>query len=105
MAGSDEASVCGAAGLVERARGELRLLGARPRRRTFSGVDALTPCEQRIAVMAVDGQSNSQIAQALFVTQKAVEFHLANVFRKLAVSSRDQLTPIFHSHSGQATQS
>jgi DNA-binding CsgD family transcriptional regulator len=37
------------------------------------------------------GLSNREVAEALFVTKKAVEFHLGNVYRKLGVTSRDQL--------------
>ena len=67
------------------------MLGARPRSRRTSGIDALTPSERRVAVLAVDGQTNREIAQHLFVTPKTVENHLAVVYRKLGVSGRQQL--------------
>jgi DNA-binding CsgD family transcriptional regulator len=51
----------------------------------------LTPSEQRVAAMAADGMTNRDIAQALFVTQKTVEMHLGNVYRKLGVRSRTAL--------------
>jgi DNA-binding CsgD family transcriptional regulator len=35
--------------------------------------------------------TNREVAEALFVTKKAVEFHLGNVYRKLGVRGRDQL--------------
>jgi len=35
--------------------------------------------------------SNKDIAQALFVTVKAVEWHLSNAYRKLGIKSRRQL--------------
>lgn len=35
--------------------------------------------------------SNKELAQALFVTVKAVEVHLSSVYRKLQISSRAQL--------------
>jgi DNA-binding CsgD family transcriptional regulator len=35
--------------------------------------------------------TNREIAQALFVTARTVEGHLTNVFRKLQLSSRDEL--------------
>jgi DNA-binding NarL/FixJ family response regulator len=41
--------------------------------------------------MAASGLSNRQIAEALFVTEKTVEGHLVNAYRKLDVSSRSQL--------------
>ena len=82
---------CGARGLEERALQELLATGARPRRAPASGRDALTPSELRVAEMAATGQTNRQVAQRLFVTQKTVEAHLARAFRKLGIESRAQL--------------
>jgi DNA-binding CsgD family transcriptional regulator len=56
-----------------------------------SGRDTLTPSELRIADLAGAGQSNRQIAQRLFITQKTVETHLAHAFRKLHIDSRAQI--------------
>jgi DNA-binding CsgD family transcriptional regulator len=81
----------GAAGLVRRAQEELAATGARPRRLVLTGVDALTASERRVARMAAEGMSNKELAQALFVTVKAVEVHLSSVYRKLQISSRAQL--------------
>jgi DNA-binding CsgD family transcriptional regulator len=81
----------GARALLARATAELRAAGARPRRVALTGVDALTPAELRVAQQARAGRSNREIAQALFVTPKAVEFHLANVYRKLHIGSRGEL--------------
>ncbi|MBE2314858.1 helix-turn-helix transcriptional regulator [Solirubrobacter sp. CPCC 204708] len=91
--GLDQAQRFGARRLAEQAADELRASGAHPRRRATSGRDALTPSEQRVAAMAADGMTNREIAQALFVTVKAVQFHLGNVYRKLGVSSREALAP------------
>jgi DNA-binding CsgD family transcriptional regulator len=44
--------------------------------------------------MAAEGMTNREIAEALFVTRKAVEYHMGNVFRKLDVSSRSQLAQV-----------
>jgi DNA-binding CsgD family transcriptional regulator len=88
----DLAVRCGAVPLRERARRELVAAGARPRRVTSSGVDALTPSELRVARMAAEGMTNRAIAQALFVTIKTVEVHLGNAYRKLGVPSRAGLT-------------
>ena len=41
--------------------------------------------------MAAEGLTNREIAQRLFVTVKAVQWHLRNVYRKLDVASRDEL--------------
>jgi DNA-binding CsgD family transcriptional regulator len=56
-----------------------------------SGVDALTPSERRVCQLAAEGHSNPEIAQALFVTRRTVESHLASAYRKLGISSREGL--------------
>jgi DNA-binding CsgD family transcriptional regulator len=76
---------------VQRARAELLASGARPRRTALGGVASLTPSERRVADMAAAGQSNREIAQALFVTLKTVEVHLSNAYRKLEIRSRHEL--------------
>jgi DNA-binding CsgD family transcriptional regulator len=83
----------GAQTLRERARTELQATGARPRREALlSGPASLTPSERRIAELAATGQSNREIALALFVTPKTVEYHLRNVYRKLDIATRRELT-------------
>jgi len=90
--GADMAARGGAAALAERARVELAAAGARPRREAFlSGPASLTPSERRIAELAATGQSNREIAQALFVTPKTVEYHLRNTYRKLDIQTRREL--------------
>jgi DNA-binding NarL/FixJ family response regulator len=81
----------GAAALRERARVELAATGARPRKPIRTGIDSLTPSEHRVADMAADGHTNRQIAQALFVTVKAVEAHLHHTYQKLDINARKQL--------------
>ena len=51
----------------------------------------MTPSERRIADLAAGGRSNPEIARALFVTPKTVEYHLRNVYRKLDIQGRRQL--------------
>jgi DNA-binding CsgD family transcriptional regulator len=83
----------GASGLADRAHEELVAAGARPRRdrRLLSGRESLTSSEDRVAALAAEGLTNREIAQRQFVTVKAVEWHLRNVYRKLEVSSREEL--------------
>jgi DNA-binding CsgD family transcriptional regulator len=57
----------------------------------LSGVDSLTASERRVAEMAADGMTNRELPQALFVTEKTVEGHLASCYRKLDISSRSEL--------------
>jgi DNA-binding NarL/FixJ family response regulator len=89
--GLEEARACGATALVERAYEELRATGARPRKILYSGVEALTPSERRVASMAAEGKTNREIAQALFVTPKTIEVHLSHAYQKLDITSRREL--------------
>jgi DNA-binding CsgD family transcriptional regulator len=92
--GLDLAVRCAAAPVADRAQEELVATGARPRRAMSTGVRALTASEERVARMAMAGPTNREIAQALFVTEKTVEMHLSNAYRKLGISSRSQLTRV-----------
>lgn len=87
--GLEIAERAAAAPLADRARAELAASGIRvPRQRAG---DQLTPSEQRIVELTAGGATNPQIAQALFITTKTVEGHLANAYRKLDISSRREL--------------
>ena len=53
---------------------------------------ALTPHECRVAALVLDGNSNDEIARKLNVSRRTVEFHLTNIYRKLGVRRRTQLS-------------
>jgi DNA-binding CsgD family transcriptional regulator len=89
--GLDLAHRCGARALAARAQEELVAAGGRPRRRAATGIDALTPRERQVAGLAAQGMSNREIAEALFVTLKTVEWHLSRAFEKVEVRSRREL--------------
>ncbi|MGH2721523.1 MAG: ATP-binding protein, partial [Actinomycetota bacterium] len=89
--GLDLAHRCGARVTEEKARAELLVLGARPRRPVISGREALTAGELRVAEMAAGALSNREIAQSLFVTVGTVELHLTHAYQKLGIRSRDEL--------------
>ena len=88
------AARCGAQPLVARVREELNAAGARPRRAWRTGVEALTPSELRVARLAAEGQTNREIAQALYVTLKTVEGHLARGYAKLGIAGRAELAGV-----------
>lgn len=48
----------------------------------------LTPREASVAELVALGKSNRQVADALFVSKRTVEYHVSNVLRKLGLSSR-----------------
>ncbi|HVV23679.1 MAG TPA: AAA family ATPase [Pseudonocardiaceae bacterium] len=53
--------------------------------------DTLTDTERAVTRLACDRLSNKEIAARLIISQKTVEYHLAHVFDKLDVSSRQEL--------------
>jgi DNA-binding CsgD family transcriptional regulator len=79
---------------AERARRELRSTGMRARSETLPGLEVLTAQELAVARAVADGATNRDVAAALFLSVKTVEFHLANAYRKLDARSRSDLTRI-----------
>jgi DNA-binding NarL/FixJ family response regulator len=77
---------------AERARGELLATGERVRKRTVETRDQLTAQERLIARLAREGLSNPDIGAQLFLSRRTVEWHLGNVFTKLGIRSRHELS-------------
>jgi DNA-binding NarL/FixJ family response regulator len=74
----------------------LQRAGTHPRatpceRRATEAAEVLTPGEWRVATLVAAGLTNRQISHALFVTVKAVQWHLSNIYRKLEISSREDI--------------
>lgn len=53
--------------------------------------ELLSPAEHRVAEAVAEGLTNREVAARLYVSEKTVEFHLHNIYRKLQVRSRSQL--------------
>jgi DNA-binding NarL/FixJ family response regulator len=66
-----------------------RLLG---RKRRDDPLDALTQREREVLGLMAEGRSNQAIAEALVVTDRAVEKHVTSIFSKLDLAS----TPADH---------
>ncbi|MER7445676.1 LuxR C-terminal-related transcriptional regulator [Microbacterium sp. NPDC097977] len=60
----------------------------------------LTARELEVAMLAVEGASNRDIADALHVSVRTVEVHLGRVFGKLDVRTRVELTVLAHRIGG-----
>ena len=71
---------------ARRARGE--------RGRPAAGWGSLTPTERQVVDLVVEGHSNPQIAERLFMSLGTVKAHLAHVFAKLGVSTRAELAAL-----------
>ena len=55
------------------------------RRRERDPVDGLTPREREVLELMAEGRSNQAIGELLFVTPRAVEKHITNIFAKLGL--------------------
>lgn len=74
---------------AEKARREVARIGVRAEAQR-----GLTPVEERIAELAAAGETNREIASALFISVKTVEDNLSRIYRKLGIRSRAQLGAI-----------
>ena len=97
---AEDLHACGALRYRDEAERELRQLGRRIHRRSRpgspggTGVASLTSRELQVARLVADRKTNAAIASELFLSQKTVETHVRNMFRKLAVSSRVEIARI-----------
>jgi DNA-binding CsgD family transcriptional regulator len=79
---------------AEPLRGALELLARRGRLDLGAGVPAerglagLTPRELEVLRLLVEGRSNRQIAEQLFISGKTASVHVTNILTKLGVHSR-----------------
>ena len=72
---------------ARRARGQ--------RGRPPTGWEALTPTELRVVELAVEGLTNPQIAEQMFISRGTVKTHLEHVYAKLDVPNRAALATAY----------
>ncbi|MFL5574880.1 MAG: AAA family ATPase [Gemmatimonadaceae bacterium] len=84
----------GAARELTLTREQLRLLGARPPARggPAAGADGLTARELEICRLVAERKSNREIGEALDISPRTVSTHLSNIFAKVGLGSRGELT-------------
>nr|WP_225955214.1 LuxR C-terminal-related transcriptional regulator [Kibdelosporangium phytohabitans] len=93
----DAYSEIGATWHAARVTRRLRTLGVRRRnwkqtKRPVTGWDSLTDTERKVATLVAKGLTNRQAAGHLFVSPHTVGYHLRQIFRKLEIGSRIELT-------------
>ncbi|MCW2611867.1 MAG: hypothetical protein JWM15_3113, partial [Cryptosporangiaceae bacterium] len=82
-----------------RVRRRLRRKGVRHRHwsyaeRPVTGWDSLTETECSVSVLVAQGRTNREIAGQMYVSAHTVAYHVRQVFRKLGVHSRVELTRV-----------
>ncbi|MEO6604478.1 MAG: LuxR C-terminal-related transcriptional regulator, partial [Aeromicrobium sp.] len=94
----------GASAVKAWAQRELATLGRRLRNVPGVGWDVLTPTQKIIARLAAAGLRNREIANALYVSEKTIESHVAAVLTALGTTNRvgigrelegDEVDPVF----------
>jgi DNA-binding CsgD family transcriptional regulator len=61
------------------------------RNRPSSGWAGLTPAEQSVVRLAVEGLTNPDIGARLFMSRSTVKTHLSHIYAKLGVTNRTEL--------------
>ena len=74
---------------AERTRAELRATGG-PTGSAAPAIatDELTAQELQIALQVAQGRTNREVAAALFLSAKTIEYHLGSIYRKLGIRRR-----------------
>lgn len=87
---ADAFTALGATSDAARCQHTLRELGltrtASPGRRGYG--EGLSPRERQVAELVAQGATNQDVAQALFLSARTVEHHVASILRKLGVSRK-----------------
>lgn len=76
---------------AELSAAELEATGESVPRREPSDVAVLTPQELQISLLLAEGRTTREVAAALFLSPKTVEYHLRKVYTKLGIRSRAEL--------------
>lgn len=82
----------------EHARAELRAAGesVRPSGSRSEADRLLTAQQFQIATLVAEGATNREVAARLFISPRTVEHHLRNIFARLGVRSRVELTRLLY---------
>lgn len=62
----------------------------------MSNIEILSNREKQIAMKIMDGLPNKLIACDLFISERTVKFHCANIYRKLDIRNRHALVAKYY---------
>ncbi|MFT4653836.1 MAG: DNA-binding CsgD family transcriptional regulator [Patiriisocius sp.] len=62
----------------------------------ISNMEILSNREKQIALKILDGLPNKLIACDLFISERTVKFHCANIYRKLDIRNRHALVAKYY---------
>jgi DNA-binding CsgD family transcriptional regulator len=62
----------------------------------MSDIEILSNREKQIAMKIMDGLPNKLIACDLFISERTVKFHCANIYRKLDIRNRHALVAKYY---------
>jgi DNA-binding NarL/FixJ family response regulator len=85
----------GARPLLEAADILARRLGLRPTS-VVEGPEVLTAREREVLRLVAEGQSNSRIAQSLYISPKTASVHVSRIIAKLEVANRVEAAAVAH---------
>jgi DNA-binding CsgD family transcriptional regulator len=80
---------------ADRATAELRAAGESVQAADTRTPGDLTAQQQQISRLVADGATNREIAAQLFLSHRTIDHHLRNIFAKLGVRSRVELSSLF----------
>src|SRR5262249_1935107 len=90
-AARDHFARLGARPFLERCDAELAACGIRASTDGGGEDYGLTAREQVVATLVASGKSNREVATELYLSTKAIEYHLGNIYTKVGIRSRHQL--------------
>lgn len=62
----------------------------------INNIEVLSNREKQIALKIMDGLPNKLIASDLFISERTVKFHCANIYRKLDIRNRHALVAQYY---------
>jgi DNA-binding NarL/FixJ family response regulator len=68
------------------------------------GVDCLSAPQRHVAVLVARGHTNREVAKALNVSIKTIEFHLSSIYVQFGLRNRTELARMIGTSDGAPTR-